>query len=84
VMANRVEVTSLLEEGGKAKGVNARDMETGEELVIRAENVINATGVWADKIKPGEIIDETEVPRIAPSRGGMAEEPACSARRSWG
>ena len=31
--------------------------------------MINATGVWADQIRPEEIHDEAEVPRIAPSRG---------------
>jgi glycerol-3-phosphate dehydrogenase len=69
VMANRLEVTSLLEDGGSARGVVCRDVESGEQLEIRAENVVNATGVWADRVRPGEILDETEVPRIAPSRG---------------
>ena len=69
VMANRVEVTSLLEDGGQAKGVNCVDAETGSEFAIRAQNVINATGVWADRIKPEEILSEEEIPRIAPSRG---------------
>ena len=69
VMANRLEVTSLLERGGKAEGVVCRCAETGAAVEIRAANVINATGVWADRIRPGEILDETEVPRIAPSRG---------------
>jgi glycerol-3-phosphate dehydrogenase len=69
VMANRLEVGSLLEQDGKAKGVRATDLESGETLEIRAENVVNATGVWADRIKPGEILTEEEVPRIAPSRG---------------
>jgi len=69
VMANRLEVTSLLEEDGRARGVNCTDGESGDELQIRAENVINATGVWADRVRPGEILDETEVPRISPSRG---------------
>jgi glycerol-3-phosphate dehydrogenase len=69
VMANRVEVTSLLEEGGQAIGVNCTDTETGSAFEIRAANVINATGVWADRIKPGEILHEEEIPRIAPSRG---------------
>ncbi len=36
---------------------------------IRAANVINATGVWADQIRPEELYSEAEVPRIAPSRG---------------
>ena len=31
--------------------------------------MVNATGVWADRIRPEEIHDEAEVPRIAPSRG---------------
>jgi glycerol-3-phosphate dehydrogenase len=31
--------------------------------------LINATGVWADRIRPEEIHDEAEVPKIAPSRG---------------
>jgi glycerol-3-phosphate dehydrogenase len=31
--------------------------------------VVNATGVWADQLRPGELADEAEVPRIRPSRG---------------
>lgn len=69
VMANGLEVTSLLERKGRAEGVVCRDAETGDEIEIQATNVINATGVWADRIRPGEILDETEVPRIVPSRG---------------
>jgi len=69
VMANRLEVTSLLERDGKAEGVRCQCAESGETVEIRAANVVNATGVWADRIRPGEILDETEVPRIAPSRG---------------
>jgi glycerol-3-phosphate dehydrogenase len=69
VCANRLLVTGLIEEGGRAAGVAVRDAESGEALEIRAANVINATGVWADRIRPGELHDEAEVPRIAPSRG---------------
>jgi glycerol-3-phosphate dehydrogenase len=69
VMANRVEVSSLLENGGRAEGVVCTDRESGDSFEIRAANVINATGVWADRIKPGEILDEAEIPRINPSRG---------------
>jgi len=69
VMANRLEVTSLLERGGRADGVVCRCAESGETVEIQADNVVNATGVWADRIRPEEILDETEVPRIAPSRG---------------
>ena len=69
VMANRCEVTGLLDEGGRADGVRVRDAMSGDEIEIRADNVVNATGVWADTIRPEELRDEAEVPRIRPSRG---------------
>ncbi len=31
---------------------------------VRADNVVNATGVWADRLRPEELHDEAEVPRI--------------------
>src|SRR3954451_14791544 len=68
VFANRAEVLSLIEDGGRARGVDVRDTETGEELQIRAGTVVNATGVWADRLRPGELT-EAEVPVIKPSRG---------------
>jgi glycerol-3-phosphate dehydrogenase len=36
---------------------------------VRADTVVNATGVWADRLRPGELHNEAEVPRIRPSRG---------------
>ena len=68
-MANRLNVTGLLERDGRAGGVVCTCGETGATVEIEAANVVNATGVWADRIRPGEIRDEAEVPRIAPSRG---------------
>jgi glycerol-3-phosphate dehydrogenase len=69
VCANWLEVTGLVEEGGRAAGVNVRDGATGEEFAVRAANVVNATGVWADRLRPEELHDEAEVPTIRPSRG---------------
>jgi len=69
VCANRLEVVELVEEAGRVTGVRARDAETGEDVVVHAENVINATGVWADRIRAEELHDEAEVPIIRPSRG---------------
>jgi glycerol-3-phosphate dehydrogenase len=69
VPLNRAEVVELLTEGGRAAGVRCVDGENGERFEVRAGNVVNATGVWADRIRPEEIHDEAEVPRIAPSRG---------------
>jgi glycerol-3-phosphate dehydrogenase len=69
VCANRVHVTGLLERDGRTRGVRALDGESGEELEVRAASVINATGVWADRLRPDELHDEAELPRIRPSRG---------------
>jgi glycerol-3-phosphate dehydrogenase len=66
VPANRVEVTELLDGG---RGARARDVESGQEIEIRASTVVNATGVWADRLRPDELHDEAEVPVIHPSRG---------------
>jgi len=69
ICANRLEVTGLVEEGGRAAGVHARDADSGESLTVSADNVVNATGVWADRLRPEELHDEAEVPQIRPSRG---------------
>lgn len=69
VGVNGVEVAELLDEGGRAAGAECVDRATGERFTVRAANVVNATGVWADRIRPHEIHDEAEVPWIAPSRG---------------
>ncbi len=69
VCANGVDVAELVVESGRAAGVRARDTATGDEFVVRATNVVNATGVWADRLRPEELHDEAEVPRIRPSRG---------------
>lgn len=69
VCSNAVEVTGLVERDGRAGGVLCRDAIGGGEFEIRAANVVNATGVWADRIRPEELHDEAEVPTIRPSRG---------------
>jgi glycerol-3-phosphate dehydrogenase len=69
VFANGLEVTGLVEDGGTARGAQVRDAESGEEFPVRARTVVNATGVWADRIRPEELHDEAEVPVIRPSRG---------------
>ena len=69
VFVNGAEVTDLLDRDGIAAGVACADAESGARFEVEADNVVNATGVWADRIRPEEIHDEEEVPRIAPSRG---------------
>jgi glycerol-3-phosphate dehydrogenase len=69
VMANRCSVLELVEENGRADGVRCRDEVGGREFEVRADNVVNATGVWADTIGSEEVLEAAEVPRIRPSRG---------------
>jgi glycerol-3-phosphate dehydrogenase len=69
VVLNGAEVTEVLEEGGQAAGVAFREADTGARVEVRAENVVNATGVWADRIRPDELLAEEEIPKIRPSRG---------------
>ncbi|MFL5906938.1 MAG: glycerol-3-phosphate dehydrogenase/oxidase [Solirubrobacterales bacterium] len=69
VIANGAAVTEVLEEDGLAAGVSCIEAESGERFEVRADNVVNATGVWADRIRPEELLNEEEIPRIRPSRG---------------
>ena len=64
VFANRCEVGSLTD-----AGVMIRDGVTGDEFELEAGTVVNATGVWADRLRPDELRNEAEVPVIRPSRG---------------
>ena len=50
-VASRVQVTGFLREGARVAGVRAIDLESGAELQIRAQQVVNATGVWTDEIQ---------------------------------
>jgi glycerol-3-phosphate dehydrogenase len=69
VFANGLEVTGLVEEGGRARGAEVRDARGSGSFAIAADAVVNATGVWADRIRPEELHTEAEVPVIRPSRG---------------
>jgi glycerol-3-phosphate dehydrogenase len=69
VVLNGAEVTEVLDEGGSAAGVAFREAETGQRIKVAADNVVNATGVWADRIRPDELLTEEEIPKIRPSRG---------------
>jgi len=47
-IANRARVTGLLREGERVVGAVVHDQESGETIRIRAQQVVNATGVWTD------------------------------------
>jgi glycerol-3-phosphate dehydrogenase len=69
VMLNGANVTEVLAANGRAAGVVFEEAGSGERLEVGADHVVNATGVFADRIRPEETVDEEDVPRIAPSRG---------------
>jgi glycerol-3-phosphate dehydrogenase len=69
ICVNGSEVVELIEEEGRAAGVVCREQESGERFAVAADNVVNATGVWADRIRPEELHDEEDLPVIRPSRG---------------
>ncbi len=69
ICVGRVEVTELDPNGWRGGEVRVREQLSGEQLTVQADNVVNATGVWADRIRPGELQSEAELPRIVPSRG---------------
>ncbi|MDX1509777.1 MAG: glycerol-3-phosphate dehydrogenase/oxidase [Nitriliruptorales bacterium] len=50
-VATSARVNDLLREGERVVGVVARDLEGGDDLEIRARQVINATGVWANEVQ---------------------------------
>ncbi|HEX6920457.1 MAG TPA: glycerol-3-phosphate dehydrogenase [Actinomycetes bacterium] len=47
--ASRARVVGFLREGERVTGVQARDLESGRDLQVRARQVVNATGVWTDE-----------------------------------
>jgi glycerol-3-phosphate dehydrogenase len=69
VSLNGADVTEVLFDDGRAAGVAFVEADSGERIELRADNVVNATGVWADRIRPEEVVGEEDVPRISPSRG---------------
>ncbi|MFE5209542.1 glycerol-3-phosphate dehydrogenase/oxidase [Streptomyces sp. NPDC056600] len=47
-VANRTRVTGFLREGERVVGARVTDLEGGGEYEIRAQQIVNATGVWTD------------------------------------
>jgi glycerol-3-phosphate dehydrogenase len=69
VVLNGADVVEVLDDEGHASGVAFREAQSGQRIELSADNIVNATGVWADRIRPDELLTEEEIPRIRPSRG---------------
>ena len=68
MLVNYMRVVELLKDAnGRINGVNARDMETGDEYTLYSKAVINATGVFVDDILRMNSHDEQ--PLVRPSQG---------------
>jgi glycerol-3-phosphate dehydrogenase len=51
VVATSTRVTGFLRDQDRVTGVHVRDLESGRELEVHADVVINACGVWIDDIQ---------------------------------
>ncbi|MFI0445664.1 glycerol-3-phosphate dehydrogenase/oxidase [Actinomadura sp. 6N118] len=49
LVANRARVVRYLRDGERVVGAVVADQESGEEIEVRARQVISATGVWTDE-----------------------------------
>lgn len=51
VVRTSTQVVGFLREADRVAGVRLRDVEDGRETEVRAQAVINATGVWTDELQ---------------------------------
>ena len=66
-VANHLEVTKLLKDGGRVAGASVRDTLSGETWDVRAKVVVNATGPFTDAIR--HLDDEDAPPMLTASSG---------------
>ncbi|MGI8459919.1 MAG: FAD-dependent oxidoreductase [Propionibacteriaceae bacterium] len=67
LVATSTRVVGFLREADHIAGVRVRDLESGEELQIRARQTINATGVWIDDLQ--EMVGGRGQFRVRASKG---------------
>jgi len=65
VAINHTPVTALLKENNKVVGVTYRDQVSGTSYETRARAIVNATGVWADRIRKLDRPDATNLVRLS-------------------
>jgi len=65
--ANRSRVTGFIRQGERVTGVRVRDLESGQDIEIRAKQVLNATGVWTDETQ--SLVGERGQFRVRASKG---------------
>jgi len=66
-LVNYIKVVKLLKKNDLVDGVIARDLESGREYELKSRAVINATGVFSDRIR--RMDDPGTLPFMRPSQG---------------
>ena len=71
LLINYCAVTAIDHEDGKVSGVRCEERETGEMFSVRSRCVVNAAGVWVDRLREfdGLAIGQPTAPLVAPSQG---------------
>jgi glycerol-3-phosphate dehydrogenase len=71
LLVNYCEVTALLHDAGTLVGLSCTDSETGRDYRVQARCVINAAGVWVDRLRQmdGAATQRSAAPMVAPSQG---------------
>jgi glycerol-3-phosphate dehydrogenase len=64
---NYVSCIGLMKQDGRVVGIQAQDLETGDEFNILAKTIINATGVFVDALRQMDNPDEVSI--VSPSQG---------------
>ncbi|MEZ5653799.1 MAG: glycerol-3-phosphate dehydrogenase/oxidase [Burkholderiaceae bacterium] len=66
-LLNHCTVDGLVHDGKRVRGATAHDNENGRSLQVRADCVINATGVWVDAVRRMDSKGRRET--VSPSQG---------------
>ncbi len=67
VLINYMRVSQLTHSDSRVTGVIANDLESNQEIQLKAKVVINATGVYADEVR---LLDDPNIMKIiSPSQG---------------
>lgn len=71
LLVNYCPVDGLLHDKGRVVGVHCRDAESGTVYTVHARSVVNATGVWVDRIRKmdGDAAGIETQAMVAPSQG---------------
>ncbi len=64
IVANHAEVEGLVHQGGRVAGARLRDAVAGASFEVSARFVVNATGVWLDRVRTAR-----RDPTIRPTKG---------------